>query len=91
MLTTIAMIKLGKVYNNLMVDVQAWNAKLVDRAKRIIMEVTGIDYDAAGEFLEEANGRAKVAIVMIEKQVDAETAIQLLADNNEFLRYVIEK
>jgi N-acetylmuramic acid 6-phosphate etherase len=89
MLTTIAMIKLGKVYNNLMVDVQAWNTKLVDRAKRIIAEITGVDYDTAGEFLKKANGSAKVAIVMIEKNVDAEKAIKLLEENNGFLRNLI--
>jgi N-acetylmuramic acid 6-phosphate etherase len=85
MLTTIAMIKLGKVYNNLMVDVQAWNTKLVDRAKRIIAEITGVDYDTAGEFLKKANGSAKVAIVMIEKNVDADKAINnpLLEQNGD--------
>ena len=84
MLTTTAMIKLGKVYNNLMVDVQAWNAKLVDRAKRIIAEITGVDYDTVGEFLKKANGSAKVAIVMIEKGVDADEAIKLLEKNDGF-------
>jgi len=89
MLTTIAMIKLGKVYNNLMVDVQAWNTKLIDRAKRIIAEITGVDYDTAGEFLKNANGSAKVAIVMIEKNVDADKAIKLLEENDGFLRNLI--
>lgn len=89
MLTTIAMIKLGKVYNNLMVDVQAWNTKLVDRAKRIIAEITGVDYDTAGEFLKKANGSAKVAIAMIEKDVDADKAIKLLEENDGFLRNLI--
>ena len=89
MLTTIAMIKLGKVYNNLMVDVQAWNTKLVDRAKRIIAEITGVDYDTAGEFLNKANGSAKVAIVMLERNVDADKAIKLLEENDGFLRNLI--
>ncbi|MBM3235028.1 N-acetylmuramic acid 6-phosphate etherase [Candidatus Poribacteria bacterium] len=89
MLTTIAMIKLGKVYNNLMVDVQTWNTKLVDRAKRIIAEITEVDYDTAGEFLNKANGSAKVAIVMLEGNVDADKAIKLLEENDGFLRNLI--
>ena len=88
-LTSVAMIKLGKVYNNLMVDVQAWNTKLVDRAKRIIAEITGVDYDTAGGFLKRANGSVKVAIVMIEKNVDADEAIKLLEENDGFLRNLV--
>jgi len=88
-LTTVAMIKWGKVYNNLMVDVQARNTKLVDRAKRIIAEITGVDYNTAGEFLNKANSSAKVAIVMIEKNVDVDEAIRLLEKNDGFLRNLV--
>lgn len=90
MLTTISMIKMGKVYNNLMVDVQAWNAKLVDRAKRIISEVAGVSYETAGEFLEKADGSAKVAIVMIKKGVSAGRAIEILAEGDGFLQRALK-
>ena len=88
-LTTVAMIKWGKVYNNLMVDVQAWNTKLVDRAKRIIAKITGVDYNTAGEFLNKANSSVKVAIVMIEQNVDVDEAIRLLEKNDGFLRNLV--
>jgi len=88
-LTTVAMIKWGKVYNNLMVDVQARNTKLVDRAKRIIAEITGVDYNTAGEFLNKANSSVKVAIVMIEQNVDVDEAIRLLEKNDGFLRNLV--
>ena len=65
MLSTGAMIKLGKVYGNLMVDVKPTNAKLVERCKRIVCEATGVDYDTATEALEKCGYRAKVAIVML--------------------------
>ena len=90
MLTTISMIKMGKVYNNLMVDVQTWNAKLVDRAKRIISEVTAVSYETAGEFLEKANGSTKVAIVMIKRGVSAKKAIEILSDGDGFLRRALQ-
>lgn len=61
MLSTGAMIKLGKVYGNLMVDVKPTNAKLVERCKRIVCEATGVDYDTATEALEQCGYRAKVA------------------------------
>lgn len=90
MITTISMIKTGRIYNNLMVDLQTWNAKLVDRAKRIIAEITEIDYNKAGEYLKNAEGNTKVAIVMIEKEVSREEAIELLETNDGFLRKVIK-
>ncbi|MDE0041244.1 MAG: N-acetylmuramic acid 6-phosphate etherase, partial [Candidatus Poribacteria bacterium] len=62
MLSTISMIKIGKVYNNLMVDLQSSNAKLTDRGIRIIMEVTGTDFDTAQETLTHAGGSVKTAI-----------------------------
>lgn len=89
MITTISMIRLGKVYDNLMVDVQAWNLKLVDRAKRIIGELTGVDYETAGRFLSMAGGSAKTAIVMIRRKVDKETAERLLEEAEGNLRMII--
>ncbi|MGE3277177.1 MAG: N-acetylmuramic acid 6-phosphate etherase [Vicinamibacterales bacterium] len=64
MLTTAAMILIGKTYGNLMVDVQTGSAKLVDRARRILHIVTGLDYDDAEKLLKRAHGNVKVAIVM---------------------------
>ncbi|MGB9595563.1 MAG: N-acetylmuramic acid 6-phosphate etherase [Candidatus Poribacteria bacterium] len=90
MLSSISMIKIGKVYNNLMVDVQAWNEKLVDRAKRLIMELGNVDKNKAEKLLNQANGSAKVAIVMARRNVDYDQAIKLLKDNDDILRKVID-
>ena len=65
MLTTAAMIKLGKVYSNLMVDVQATNEKLRARAVRIVIEATGCDENTAVEALKSCNGSAKAAVELI--------------------------
>ena len=64
MLTTISMIKVGKTYGNLMVDVKTGSEKLKDRARRIVVMVTGIDYDEAGELLKKAKWDVKASIVM---------------------------
>jgi N-acetylmuramic acid 6-phosphate etherase len=64
MLTTIAMVRIGKTYGNLMVDVQANSEKLKDRSRRIVGIVTGLDYDAADELLKRARWNVKIAIVM---------------------------
>ena len=67
MLTTATMIKLGKVYGNLMVDLHATNDKLRDRARRIIMTATGVDSDRALKALDAADGYVKHAIELIER------------------------
>ena len=64
MLTTIAMVRIGKTYGNLMVDVQANSEKLKDRARRIVGIVTGLDYDSADELLRRARWNVKIAVVM---------------------------
>jgi N-acetylmuramic acid 6-phosphate etherase len=64
MLTTIAMIRIGKTYGNLMVDVQTGSEKLKDRARRIVAMVTGVDADEAGDWLRRARWNVKIAIVM---------------------------
>lgn len=64
MLTTISMIKVGKTYGNLMVDVKTGSEKLKDRARRIVMIVTGLDYDAADALLKKARWDVKASIVM---------------------------
>jgi N-acetylmuramic acid 6-phosphate etherase len=80
MLTTGAMIRLGHVYNNLMVNVQPRNSKLVDRATRIISEAAGVNYETAAALLEEANRQVKTAIVMGRIGIPADTAEELLAE-----------
>jgi len=90
MISTTTMIRLGKVYDNLMVDVVVTNDKLLDRATRIVQQIAGIDYDDARDYLEKANRRPKVAIVMSAKNISADEARQWLADNDDNLRDVLE-
>ncbi|MGC7590897.1 N-acetylmuramic acid 6-phosphate etherase [Bisgaard Taxon 46] len=85
MLTTGAMIKTGKVFGNLMVDVVATNAKLVERQKRIVMEATQCDRQQAEQALLQANGQCKVAIVMILLNLSAQEATERLAESNGFI------
>lgn len=65
MLSTASMVRIGKVYGNLMVDVRASNDKLVERARRMVVQATGADPDTAAEALRAADGHAKTAIVML--------------------------
>ncbi|MCH4887476.1 N-acetylmuramic acid 6-phosphate etherase [Acidaminobacter sp. JC074] len=78
MISTASMIAIGKTYGNLMVDVMATNEKLVDRAKRIIVEATGVSYEIAEKFYEASGGKPKVAIVMIIRNCSLEEAIKRL-------------
>lgn len=78
MISTATMIRLGKVYENLMVDVNVSNQKLKDRAISIIETVTNADYDQALNTLEKANNQVKPAIVMIKTATDYQKAIELL-------------
>ena len=91
MISTCAMIKLGKVFENMMVDLRATSKKLVERSKRVVMIVTGVDYDVAKEYLEKAGGSVKTAILMIEAGVDARAAEKLLADSSGFVRKALEQ
>ncbi len=86
MLSTAAMVRSGKVYGNLMVDVNPSNAKLVDRARRIVTDATGVDAAAAAALLDAAGGHPKTAIVMQLAGVDAEAARALLERANGFVR-----
>ena len=90
MLSTAAMIRLGKVYENMMIDLQMSNAKLVERSKRIVMTVTGLDYEAATEVLEAAGGHVKTALVMTLADVSADEAAHRLEQANGFVRPAIE-
>ena len=88
-LTTAAMIRLGKIYGNLMVDLRAWNDKLVDRSERIVMETTGLDRERARSVIEAADGQVKRAIVMARRGVSSEEADGLLAAHGGRLRTIV--
>jgi N-acetylmuramic acid 6-phosphate etherase len=79
MLTTASFIRLGYVFGNLMVNVQPKNAKLADRARRIIERAAAVSYERAGELLEEAGNNVRVAIVMARTGIDRTRAEQNLA------------
>ncbi|MHC4519277.1 MAG: N-acetylmuramic acid 6-phosphate etherase [Planctomycetota bacterium] len=85
-LTTTAMIKMGKVYGNLMVDLRAVNNKLRDRSVRIVMDVTGLPRPRARALLSRAEGKLKAALVMHFRKVDLKRALEILRENDEFLR-----
>lgn len=89
MLTTGAMIRTGKVYGNLMVDVEATNAKLVERQKNIVVAATECSREDAEMALNACNGHCKTAIVMLLAGVDAEQAQLLLAKHHGFTRQAI--
>ena len=88
-LTTGAMIRLGKVYGNLMVDLMALSNKLKDRGERIVMECTGVSREEARAAIERAEGSVKLAIVMARRRVSAAEARQLLDAANGFVRPVV--
>jgi len=91
-ITTVSMVQIGKVYENLMVDVNAYsNSKLVDRGARIIAAVTGLDRQEAMLLLHKAKGRVKTAIVMHIKKLDREIAEQLLTEHDGKVRDVLEQ
>jgi N-acetylmuramic acid 6-phosphate etherase len=87
-ITTGAMIRLGKTYGNLMVDLRATNNKLVDRSQRIVMEVCGVSRDEAKKLLEQADKSVKTAIVMQKKSVSRDEARRLLAENGGVIRRI---
>ncbi len=90
MLTTAAMVRLGKTYGNVMIDLQMTNAKLVERAKRIVMDITGADYDEASRVLELTDGHVKTALVMLLGNHDLNTAKERLNAANGFVRLALE-
>ena len=89
MLSSASMIRLGKVYGNLMVDVKVSNAKLQARACALVMRLTGLDERAAAALLLDANNEVKTAVVMQRRGVHADTARQLLHKEGGQLRLVI--
>jgi N-acetylmuramic acid 6-phosphate etherase len=85
MLTTIAMVRIGKTYGNLMVDVQTGSEKLRDRARRIVTMVTRVEYEAADKLLRRAHWNVKAAIVMQKSGLDYTHAMSRLRKAHDFV------
>lgn len=90
MLTTASMIRLGKVYQNLMVDLRASNLKLQARAVRIVMQATGVDTGTAEQALQGADGEVKLAILMLLSGLDKTRARERLAQSQGTLRQALD-
>jgi N-acetylmuramic acid 6-phosphate etherase len=88
-ISTAVMVRLGKVYDNLMVDVVSTNRKLRTRALRLVRELAGVDEDRARELLDAAGNRVKIAVVMERRAVDAMQAQALLEQHGGVLRELI--
>lgn len=91
MISTGAMIRSGKIYSNLMVDVEATNAKLIERQVSIVMEATDCDRSTAQSALDACGRHCKTAIVMVLAGLNAEEAATLLTENNGFIRQALNK
>ncbi len=89
MLTTGAMVRLGKTFGNLMVDLQATNTKLRDRGERIVMDVLGVARDVARRAIGDAGGSVRTAIVMVHDKVDRAAAEARLATSDRRLRAIV--
>ncbi|NHI73048.1 N-acetylmuramic acid 6-phosphate etherase [Lactococcus garvieae] len=89
MISTISMIGIGKVYNNLMVDVRPTNEKLVERSKRIIMQATECDYQTAEKTFIQAEEDVKLAIVMILTNSEKDEAQEKLAQAKGFIKHTL--
>lgn len=90
MISTGVMIKYGKVYENLMVDVKASNDKLYERSKNIVMEATGISVSVAEEVLKETNYNCKLAIFMIISKLNIDVAKRILDENKGYIREALK-
>jgi len=90
MISTATMVRLGKVYGNLMVDVQVTNAKLAARARRIVAEVASISEDEAATLLEQTNNEVKTAIVVALTGVNADEARERIALHGGHLRHILD-
>ena len=89
MITTASMVRIGKAYENLMIDVVQSNEKLCTRAENIVMEATGVDREEARKRIDEAHGSCKVAVTMILADCDLQTAHRLLEEGNGHVREAI--
>ena len=88
-ISTLAMVRLGKVYGNLMVDVRATNEKLRARSERIVMQATGADASTAASALAAVNGWVKAAILVVLTGLDGDAAVRVLNENDGMLRDAI--
>jgi len=88
-LSTGAMVRLGKAYSNLMVDLMDWSIKLHDRGERIVMECCGVSREEARDAIKRAEGSVKLAIVMVGRKVDAAEARALLEAAGGLVRPVV--
>ncbi|HSP89107.1 MAG TPA: hypothetical protein VLN45_13305, partial [Ignavibacteriaceae bacterium] len=79
----------GKVYENMMIDLQMTNKKLVERSKKIVMTITNISYEKAEDYLNKADGHVKTALVMILANVDVNEARKRLVKADGFVRKAI--
>jgi N-acetylmuramic acid 6-phosphate etherase len=89
MITTTVMIQLGKVYENMMIDLKMTSQKLRERAKRVVMIITGVSYEKASEYLAKSDFNVKPAIVMIKANVNLKEAKARLKQSNGFVRAAI--
>lgn len=90
MLSTAAMIRIGKTYGNIMVDLQPLSAKLRERAKGIIMRIAHTDYETASAYLTKANGNVKLALIMLLAGCDKDAAYEVLKDAGGSVRRAVE-
>jgi N-acetylmuramic acid 6-phosphate etherase len=90
MITTAAFVRLGKVYENMMVDLTATSEKLVERGRRTVMTAAGVDYDEAARVLSAAGGSVKTAIVMLRRGCDRAEAERRLTRAGGFVRAALE-
>ncbi|MDA1192577.1 MAG: N-acetylmuramic acid 6-phosphate etherase, partial [Candidatus Poribacteria bacterium] len=89
-ITTAAMIRLGKVYDNWMIDVQVTNAKLLERARRMVAEIADVDTDTAASALSAAGNDLRVAVVMLRRKVSFNEAKALLDAHDGSLRLALQ-
>ncbi len=90
MISTASMTGIGKVYENLMVDLKITNIKLQERAKNNVMQITGCSYEIAQETLEKANNQVKVAIIMVLLRCNREEAVERLNESKGFIREAVK-
>ena len=90
MITTTAMIRLGKVYNNFMIDLMPVNAKLVERSKRLINEITGCGEERAARIFEDSGRKIRTAVIMASLQISKEEAEALLKQGNGNINHALD-
>ena len=91
MLTTASMVKIGKTYENYMIDVKATNIKLKKRAVQIVVDLTDVSENQAQEILENNNWKVKNAVLMIKKGIDFKTSEEILNKHNGILRKALNE